>query len=236
MSATATTQEEFSPQVLFIQCALMSLVVYAWSSPFIQPVKIMVVLFHEMSHGLMALLSGGEVLRIVITADEGGACETQGGVGTLIVSAGYLGSMLFGGLLLYLSRFRSCVPVVYTLLSLTLGAALFTVLHDPYSRTFATALAGSFIFLGLLAPTFLGVVFLRVLGTVSCLYSIIDIYVDILADHGEQFAENDAVAFANLTGVPASTVGAAWLGISVAFFIVVLRALMRPRASSPSEG
>ena len=235
MTSTATTHEEFSLPTLFLQCALMSLVIYAWSSPVIQPVKIMVVLFHEMSHGLMALASGGDVLRIVITADEGGSCETQGGIGTLIVSAGYLGSMLFGGLLLYLSRFRSCVPVVYTLLSLTLGAALFTVLHDPYSRTFATALAGSFIFLGLLAPAFVGVFFLRVLGTVSCLYSIIDIYVDILADHGEQFAQNDAIAFANLTGIPASTVGAAWLGISLVFFVLVLRALVRPGSAAPSE-
>jgi hypothetical protein len=227
MSDTAEYSESFSPFTLFLQAFLMAGVFYLWSSPVIQPIKIMVVLFHEMSHGVMALASGGEVLRIIITADEGGACETVGGIGELIVSAGYLGSMLFGGLILYLSKLRSCVPVVYTFLALLLAAAIFTVLRDPYSRTFATALAGCFIFLGLLAPNFLGV-----LGTVSCLYSIIDIYSDILADGAATaLAENDAVAFSRLTGVPPSTVGMIWLCVSVLFFLFVLKALARPTQS-----
>lgn len=232
MSRTANYSETFSPFTVFLQAFLMTVVFYMWSSPVIQPIKIMVVLFHEMSHGLMALASGGEVLRIVVTADEGGACETAGGVGELIVSAGYLGSMLFGGLILYLSKIRACVPMVYSLLALILAAAIFSVLHDPYSRTFATGLAGCFIFLGLLAPVFLGVLFLRILGTVSCLYSIIDIYSDILATGAETLAENDAVAFSNLTGVPASTVGLIWLCVSVVFFLFVLKAIARPAATS----
>lgn len=235
MSTAATYTEDFSPRNLFVQCLLMSAVFYLWSSPLIQPVKIMVVLFHEMSHGLVAILSGGEVRSIVVTANEGGACETVGGHGPLIVSAGYLGSMMFGGLLLYLSKFRSVVPVIYTLLTLTLAAAIFTVLHDPYSRTFATGLAGAFICIGLLAPNFLGVLFLRILGTVSCLYSIIDIYCDILADSGAGSLQNDAVAFSQLTGVPASTVGMAWLAVSVVFFLIVLKAVLKPPRPAPDR-
>lgn len=238
MEAASETSEGFSISQVCWQCLLMCLVFYLWYSPVIQPVKIMVVLFHEMSHGLMAIASGGQVLQIGITADEGGACETEGGIPLLIVSAGYLGSMFFGGLLLYLSRFRRLVPAVYTLLTLTVAAAIFTVLHDPYSRTFATALAASFIFMGILAPALLGALFLQLLGTVSCLYSIFDIYWDVLASGRPGYVvENDAAAFASLTGMSAQAVGALWLAISVVYFLCVLKLLIKPLpVSIPEDG
>jgi hypothetical protein len=238
METASETSEGLSISQVCWQCLLMCLVFYLWYSPVIQPVKIMVVLFHEMSHGLMAVASGGRVLQIGITAEEGGACETEGGIPLLIVSAGYLGSMFFGGLLLYLSRFRRFVPIVYTLLTLTVAGAIFTVLHDHYSRTFATALAASFIFMGLLAPGILGALFLQLLGTVSCLYSIFDIYWDVLASgRSGTEVENDAAAFAGLTGVSSQTIGALWLAASVVYFLCVLKLLVRQLpGNAPEEG
>ena len=231
MAAASECPEGVSVPHVVWQCFLMTTVFYLWSSPIIQPVKVMVVLFHEMSHGLTAIATGGKVLNILITPDEGGSCETEGGIPALIVSAGYLGSMFFGGLLLYLSRFRGCLPVVYTFLTLTVSTAIFTVLHEPYPRTFATGLAATFIFLGLLAPPFLGSFFLRVLGTVSCLYSIFDIYWDVLATRpaGEPI-ENDAVAFASITGVDPQLVGGLWLVLSVIYFIAIVKIIVRQGA------
>jgi hypothetical protein len=118
--------------------------------------------------------------------------------------------------------------VIFTFLTLVISSAILTVLHDPYSRTFATALAGSFVVLGLLSPAFLGSLVLRILGTVSCLYSIFDIYWDILArGSAEAPAENDAVAFSQLTGFPASSVGFLWLVASALYFALVLRIIVR---------
>ncbi|HVR74106.1 MAG TPA: M50 family metallopeptidase [Planctomycetota bacterium] len=219
--------EGFSVFRVITHCFLICVVFYFWTSPVIHPLKLMVVLFHEMSHGLMAILTGGRILSIVITADEGGACETEGGIALLIVSAGYLGSMFFGGLLLYLSRFREYIPGVCMLLTLALGAGIFTVLHDAYSRTFATGLAGSFIFVGLLLPSLIGILCLRIIGTVSCLYSIFDIYWDILArSHDGHTPENDAVAFSQLTGIDARAVGLLWLGLSFIYFLVILKIMV----------
>ena len=229
--------EDFSVGSLIVQMFLMGLVFYLWTSPVIHPVKIMVVLFHEMSHGIMALASGGQVQSIVVTADEGGSCVTVGGIGVLIVSAGYLGSMFFGGLLLYLSKVRGSVPIVYSLLTLLITAAICTVLHDPYTRAFATGLAGTFICLGLLAPNFIGVLVLRLLGTVSCLYSLIDIYHDVLAENeGAHLVQNDATAFARMTGIPATTVGAMWLAASAIFFAAVLWSVLRKHRSDAETG
>ena len=162
MSTKAKKTEDLSVGQLMVQCCLISVVFLAWSSPLIQPVKIMVVLFHELSHGLMALATGGKVLNIVVTWEEGGFCETEGGIAALIVSAGYLGSMFFGGLLLYLSRLRDYVPVAYTILTLMLAAAILTVLDDPFSRSFATGLAASFLLLGLVVPAMISALFLQI--------------------------------------------------------------------------
>ena len=230
MTKPAMSGREISLPQTIIQIVLTFLIFYLWSTPLIQPIKLMVVLLHEMSHGLMALASGGTVHDILITADEGGACQSEGGNGVLIASAGYLGSMFFGGLILRGSRGGSGVPVTYALLALlTLGAAV-TVLHDPYSRTFAFAIAGFCIFLGLLAPTFLGAFGLRILGTGSCLYAIFDIYSDILVGASDGI-ENDARAFSSLTGVPEQTVGMAWLAVSVLYFAAILKASLESGAA-----
>ena len=233
MAGSSWRDEGISLHHLILQLSLMCVVLYLWSSPLIQPVKIMVVLVHEMSHGFMALVTGGKILEIKIGLDEGGACETEGGLPLLIVSAGYLGSMLFGGMILYLSTRRLFVSLVYGVLTLILGAAVFTVLEGSFSRTFACSLGGSFIFLGFLAPGFLGGFFLRVMGTVSCLYSIVDIYSDTLANGPAAAVQNDAVVFAQLSGIPAETVGAVWLAVSVIFFLMVLKASVSDGSDRP---
>ena len=231
MSTPADKTDDLSISQLITQGLLFCAVFFAWSSPAIQPVKIMVVLFHEMSHGLMALATGGTVLNIVVTWEEGGFCETEGGVPALVVSAGYLGSMFFGGLLLYLSRFRDYVPVVYTILTLTLAAAILTVLNDPFTRSFATGLAAAFLLLGLLAPLLVSGLFLQLLGTVSCLYCLFDIYGDVLVARGPVGGvENDATVFSQLTGVSPTLVGFAWLAVSFGYFLTILRfVVFRPQ-------
>ena len=191
----ARTGGRFSLNHLALQLVLTCLVFYLWSSPLVQPIKLMVVLFHEISHGMMALFSGGKIISILITADEGGACETEGGSEPMIVTAGYLGSMLVGGMILYLSRARQFVPLVFGLLTLILVAAIATVIRDSYSRTFASGLAVAFVLCGFLAPSTVGAVLLRAIGTFTCLYSLFDIYWDILASRGPAAGLNDAVAF-----------------------------------------
>lgn len=237
MSKKDKNPDDFSVAQLLIQFFLIGAIFSAWTSPAIQPVKIMVVLFHELSHGLMALATGGKVLNIVVTWEEGGFCETEGGIAALIVSAGYLGSMFFGGLLLYLSRFSSYVPGVYTILALTLTAAILTVLSDSFSRSFATALAAVFLLVGLLAPAMISALFLRVLGTVSCLYSLFDIYGDVLAGDGPGAeTANDALVFSEITGVSPTLVGLAWLAVSFAYFVTVLRfTIAAPQPATVNE-
>jgi len=52
--------------------------------------------FHEISHGLAALLTGGHVLRIQLFANGAGLCTTQGGIAFVISFSGYAGATLWG--------------------------------------------------------------------------------------------------------------------------------------------
>jgi hypothetical protein len=52
--------------------------------------------FHEISHGIAAILTGGKVLRIQLFANGAGLCTTQGGIGFVISFAGYAGATFWG--------------------------------------------------------------------------------------------------------------------------------------------
>ena len=74
-----------------------------WNYDWIKPLKLIVVFFHEVSHGMGALLTGGKVNSIFISWDESGYTVTEGGNFMTIASAGYIGCMLWGSLMLYTS-------------------------------------------------------------------------------------------------------------------------------------
>ncbi|MCU7919523.1 MAG: M50 family metallopeptidase [Candidatus Thiodiazotropha sp. (ex Epidulcina cf. delphinae)] len=59
-------------------------------------------LFHELSHGLAAIFTGGSIESIALDLDGAGLCATSGGNGFLILVLGYTGSALWGSLV-YLS-------------------------------------------------------------------------------------------------------------------------------------
>lgn len=52
--------------------------------------------FHEISHGIAAIITGGSVLRIQLFANGAGLCTTQGGLAFVISFAGYAGATLWG--------------------------------------------------------------------------------------------------------------------------------------------
>ncbi len=56
--------------------------------------------FHEISHGLAAILSGGQIHNIVLNFDGSGRATTSGGLHFLVLFSGYAGSALWG-LLIY---------------------------------------------------------------------------------------------------------------------------------------
>ncbi|HXH61726.1 MAG TPA: M50 family metallopeptidase [Fimbriimonadaceae bacterium] len=59
---------------------------------------------HELCHALTAVLTGGRVDYILIDPSGSGVTLTHGGSPMLVSAAGYVGSSVVGGLLVYFSR------------------------------------------------------------------------------------------------------------------------------------
>lgn len=79
--------------------------------------------FHEFSHGLAALITGGRIHSIQIAFDASGRCLTQGGSLPLILFSGYAGSALWGSLI-YLSvsaRHAKTIALSLSLFAILVG-------------------------------------------------------------------------------------------------------------------
>jgi hypothetical protein len=193
-----------------------------WDSFVVYPFRIFVVFLHEISHGLAAVLTGGSIVSIGLSFDEGGVCLTRGGWPLVILNAGYLGSLFWGAWFLALGERRTRARSVIALVgAFTLGVTLL------YVRTlfgFGYGLVTSSAFLavaGRLRPA-VSEILLAAIGATSALYAVWDVASDVLLRHSSQ---SDAAALAALTGIPAIVWGVAWIGLSLGVLGYVIRRL-----------
>jgi hypothetical protein len=185
---------------------------FFWDSLVVYPLKILVVLFHELSHGLAAILSGGAIDHIEISSEQGGLCVTRGGSAFLILNAGYLGSLAWGaGLLVASGRSR------HDRLILGILGAILLLVTIIYIRSMFGVLYGlvtSIVFIVVAAklPNWISDILLKIIGTVSCLYAVWDIGSDVLFRH---IPGSDAYRLAEMTYIPSIVWGALWVVLAV---------------------
>lgn len=203
-------------QLIFITALIFIL----WSTPIVAPLKILTVFLHELSHALATLLTGGSVENLSINPNQGGSVLSRGGNRFIILSAGYLGSLLFG-LFLVLSAVRTGWD--RATLGLLGGAIMIVTLiyvREPFGIAFGCA-AGA----GMVAIAwFLGRAFadpvLRILGVTSMIYVPFDIFSDTIA---RSHLQSDARMLAEEFGGPTLLWGGAWLGLSLIAIWICLR-------------
>lgn len=203
--------------------ALAAVIFWQWDSLWFRPLRVLVVLFHELGHALAAVLTGGTVEEIMVGWNEGGHCVTRGGNRFLILSSGYLGSLVIGATILLLAS-RTTASIV---LARCIGAALVVIaflymfrLPEWDSLAFTVG-AGVFLYLVTYAPVIVPRLFLMMIGLTSCLYAVADIKDDVLVrDH----PQSDAAMLEELTHVPARLWGLIWIVISVVVGVAALRA------------
>jgi hypothetical protein len=91
---------------LLVFASLLTLIL--WFIPFAgvitYPIRLFVTFIHEIGHALAALATFGAVNRVSLDWSGSGVTFTQGGLGLLISSAGYLTTTLYGSALLLLLR------------------------------------------------------------------------------------------------------------------------------------
>lgn len=85
------------PWLWFISLVVSSFVL--GETPLKRPFRYMETYYHELSHGLAAMVTGGRVHRIQLHFDGSGVCTTSGGSRIVILLAGYAGAALWGSAL-----------------------------------------------------------------------------------------------------------------------------------------
>jgi hypothetical protein len=234
--------QDARPQAMTLLIAA-TISVVLWFIPFAEfltyPFRIFVTFIHEGGHALAALVTGNTVASLsVATNASGETYTTQGGLisEVFISSAGYLGSMAFGALLLILIRkavaarivLLSCGILIFGLtmiyglfkpifsmnawsgIPFTLFAGLFITASLILIARFATAKVASFF-----------VSFLAVQCVLNALFDLKTVF--FLSNPFGPTVPTDAVNMANATGIPAIF----WTVIWIAFALGILWFAMR---------
>jgi len=203
------------------QLLLLTAIVFAlWQTPIVLPLKILVVFLHELSHGLAALLTGGQIESLSVNPNQGGLTTTRGGSRFLILTAGYLGSLILGLLVLILALRTHSDRALLGLFGLLMLAIAALNVRDLFAFAFTIGTG----LLMLAAARFLPIaacdLILRVIGLSSLIYVPYDIFDDTIA---RSSLRSDARMLAEEFGGGTMLWGGIWMILSVVVIFACLR-------------
>jgi hypothetical protein len=213
------------------QLIVLTGLIYAlWNTDVIWPLRVLVVLFHELSHAGMALLTGGEVVEITFHKNEGGTAWTRGGNGFGISTAGYLGSLVIGAALLLAAVLTTADRVVAALIGIVMILAGVFYIRDMFALAFTAIVGGGLVAVAWWLQAQASDLILRVIGLASMLYVPWDIVVDTIIPRQRMGSfSSDAAAIAGRIGATEGIVGTVSFVISLIVVFATLRvALRRP--------
>lgn len=198
-------------QGMMLPFILLGFALYFWESSILLPIKYLTVFFHELSHALAAAFTGGEIVHIEVSSNQGGLAVTRGGWRFIVVSAGYLGSLVWGSLILLAAaktRYDQQITAGLGILLLLVTA----IWVRNMEGVIICALTG-FGLLGIAAYSNEKVCdqFLKFLGLTSCFYVLFDIKDDLI---DRSIRGSDAYKIAEMLHLPDWLVGVVWLIIA----------------------
>ncbi len=193
---------------------------------------------HEISHGLAAIATGGDIIDITLNFDGSGEARSRGGNETLTTFSGYAGAPILAGLLYLAASLRGRA----SRFALTIAAAATSAAVLWYGRTFATYAIGGAITALLAMIVVLGQYVQRWrpqagmrLGQYAALLVIIQ---ETIAPLGLIVGglEGDARHMAALTWIPAIVWALVWSVIGGGVFVFVARhGVRRPLPASSAQ-
>src|SRR5829696_2724124 len=244
--------QDARPQAMTLLVAA-TLSVVLWFIPYAEvltyPFRIFVTFIHEGGHAIVALLTGNSVAGLSVAPNASGETyTTYGGLFSevLISSAGYIGAMSFGALLLVLIR-KAIQARIVLLASGVLIFAL-TMIFGLIKPLFTfsglsgipfTLLAGLFLSVGLVliarfASARVATFFVSFLAVQCVLNALFDlkILLSISSPFVGSGAHTDALNMANATGVPAIFWTIAWIAFALGILWFAMRLYVARRESS----
>ena len=244
-------QHDARPQALTLLVAA-AISVLLWFIPYAEfltyPFRIFVTFIHEGGHALAALLTGNSVGSLAVHINgEGLTTITKSGIISqlFISSAGYLGSMVFGALLLIL--IRKAVAARLVLLAsgiyvfvMALIFGLMTPIFSwsnwsgiPFTLFAGTLIAAGLVLIARFASARVAAFFVSFLAVQCVLNALFDLKnLFFLSASFEPTVPTDALNMAQATGLPAIL----WAGIWIALAFVILWFAMRLYVAGRDKG
>lgn len=226
---------------VLLTAAVISIVL--WFIPFAEiltyPFRIFVTFIHEGGHAIAAVLTGNSVESLSIATNASGETYTsQGGTFSqmFVASAGYLGAMTYGALLLVLIRKAIAARIVligsaalvfaltaiYGLIKPAMSGVVTTSL--PFTILAGTLLAAGLILLAKYASARVATFFVSFLAVQCVLNALLDLKtVFFLSSPFAPSVPTDAVNMYNATGIPAFFWAAAWIAMAVGILALAMR-------------
>jgi len=220
---------------LLLLVAFVAVGLVFWDSPLLLPVKLLAVMGHESGHAAATLLAGGSVQRVVLSADQSGACLSALPPGVwrtiLVYSAGYVGTAVAGAVLLLLAFRWKVARGVLGAYALWLVAVALLVAGSGFTLFFSLGMAA---LLGAAArwlPLFGVRLLVLFLAAFTGLYALFDLRDDLW--NPATRAHSDAALLAAQTHVPALVWAGVWSVLSL--FILGWGAWMALQSAAPPQ-
>ena len=203
--------------------ALTAAIFALWQTPLVTPLKILVVYLHELSHGLAAIATGGDIEQINVSPNVGGFALTRGGSRFVVLSAGYLGSLLIGVALLMAALRSEADRYVMALLGTVTLLVTALYMRDAFTIAFGALTGAAMLACAKWLSHAVNDLALRVIGLSSMIYVPYDIYDDTIR---RPHLRSDAYMLADEIGGATMLWGGLWLAISLAVIAASLRYML----------
>jgi len=195
-----------------------------WHTPFMFFNKAFTVFWHEVGHGTGAVLTGGSIESITLSPELGGLCTYRGGWQTLILPAGYLGSFLFGSLIIIGAAKTNKDKYISMFLGVVMALITVFFVRSVFGWAVGLGFAAVLFLLGWKAPEKVNDIALKYLGLTSTMYAVIDIYDDLIS---RTIEGSDAYAMSELWFGPPIMWGVLWMLFAIVGSFFVLRTAVR---------
>ncbi len=223
-------------------------VVALWNLPFgdllLYPFKLWATWLHEMSHGIVMVLSGAGFDHLEIYRDTSGIAYGKDAVGpaarAAIASAGYLGAAVLGATFLMLGQSRRAARSILAAIAIALAISAAVWVRNGFGIGAVLVGAAGCIALTLFAGERVAVYAVNFLAAQSCVNALLDIRVlfrDELVINGRVVGSSDAHNMAEATFGSYKMWAGIWLAWSlVSFYIALRRVALRDRGSGSAAG
>ncbi len=214
----------------FALLAIAAVLIVLWQVPWlgwlVYPFRLFGTFVHELSHGLAAIATGGDFHRFAVRTDLSGVATSAGGVRMIVASAGYVGSAIFGGVLIALHVRWLSARTLLIALGVVFGLLCTLFVRNLFGVSAALVITAAL----LLAAIKLKEAWRDGLLKVLALQLILDGYnslFTVLQLSRDGVTQTDAHTMAKLTWLPASLWAVIWMLMSTAILFGVLRFAMR---------